>query len=144
MAGRAASRAEWDGFAVSRDAVAGNVRRRLLFALAFVGYNLAVAHRHHAICISGDIGLVSDHDDGDAALAVQQSQRVHDVMGVACIEIAGRLVGKEHGRIVDEGAGDGDALLLAARELARRIALAIAQPEQAERGPRALHARGAG
>ena len=41
----------------------------------------------------------------------------HDLAPVAVIEVAGRLVGQQQARIVDQGAGDGDALLLPAGQL---------------------------
>src|SRR3712207_8863865 len=39
----------------------------------------------------------------------------------AGVEVAGRLVGEHDGRLGDERAGDGDALLLAARHLGRPV-----------------------
>ena len=82
-------------------------------------------------------GFVSDDDDRYAALAVERTQRLHDFMRCARVEIAGRLVGKQQARRIDQGAGDRDALLLAAGELPRRVALAVAEAEQApaRRGP---------
>ena len=67
--------------------------------------------------VAGDVRLVRDHDDGDA-LVVQLLENVHDLDARAAIEIARRLVGEQHVGIVDEGARDGDALLLAAGKLA--------------------------
>ena len=58
----------------------------------------------------------------------------------ARVEIAGRLVGQQQARRVDQRAGDGDALLLAAGELAGRIALAVAEAEQLQRRARPLEA----
>ena len=46
---------------------------------------------------------------------------------VLAVERAGRLVGEQDLRIVDERAGNGDALLLAARELARVVVEAVAE-----------------
>ena len=44
------------------------------------------------------------------------------------VEVAGRLVGQHDRRVVGERARDGDALLLAARELRRIVVRAIGQP----------------
>ena len=41
------------------------------------------------------------------------------------VEVAGRLVGEDQLGVADQGAGDGDALLLAARELARPVLGAV-------------------
>ena len=61
---------------------------------------------------------------------LSDDQRLHDLVRGSRIEIAGRLVGEKQARRVDQRAGDGDALLLAAGELARRVALAIAEAEK--------------
>ena len=60
-------------------------------------------------------------------------QRLHDFMRGARIEIAGRLVGKQQSWVVDQGPRNRHPLLLAARELTWRIALALAQTEELER-----------
>ena len=58
-------------------------------------------------------------DDDRRAAGVDLAEQVHDLERELGIEVAGRLVGQDDRRIVDERAGDGDALLLAARELHR-------------------------
>ena len=70
------------------------------------------------------VGLMRHHDDGEAALVIEPGQELHDLMAARGVEIAGRLVGEQHQRIGDDGARDGDALLLAARKLRRRVMLA--------------------
>ena len=55
----------------------------------------------------------------ETPLAVEFLKGDHDVFGRFRVEIARRLVGQQDRRVVDECPGDGDALLLAARELAR-------------------------
>ena len=98
-----------------------------------------------SIGVGGDVGFVGDDDDGDALLAIEPHQRFHDFVRGAGIEIAGRLVGEQQTGRVDQRPRDRHPLLLAARELAGRIALAVAQTEQLERRPRPLDARtGAG
>ena len=59
------------------------------------------------------------------------------------IEIAGRFVGEQQARLVDQRPCDGHALLLAAGKLARRVALAIAQPEDLKCRAGPLEANGA-
>ena len=46
------------------------------------------------------------------------------------VEVAGRLVGEQHGRPAHEGAGDGDALLLAARKLGRLVPEPVGQADR--------------
>ena len=57
------------------------------------------------------------------------------------IEVAGGLVREQHGRRVGDGTRDGDALLLAAREAGRPMALARVQPETGQQLPRPLPRR---
>ncbi len=116
-------------------------RRRRRLGGALVGDDVAVAHRDDAVGVGGDVGFVGDDDDGHALLAVERDQGLHDLVRGAGVEIAGRLVGEQQARRVDQRARDGDALLLAARELARRVALAVAEAEQPQRPARPLDAR---
>ncbi len=51
---------------------------------------------------------------------VDLAQQLKDAAGRAIVEVPGWLVRNEHKRVVDERAGDRDALLLAARKLARK------------------------
>jgi acyl-CoA thioesterase I len=60
---------------------------------------------------------VGDHDHGSAFFAVQGQDEVEDQAAGGAIQVAGRLVGQKDGRSQSEGAGQGDALLLAAGEL---------------------------
>ena len=48
------------------------------------------------------------------------------------IEVAGRLVRQEQGRIPDDGAGDGDALTLSAGELVRAMTQTALEPHAAQ------------
>jgi hypothetical protein len=79
----------------------------------------------------GDGGGVGHEDEGVAAL-VEVAEDRHDHGLVDGVEVAGGLVGEDQRRLVDQGAGDGDALLLAARELARQVVEALAQPDAAQ------------
>ncbi len=64
----------------------------------------------------------------------------HDLGAALGVEIAGRLVGEEHRRPRDDGARDGDALLLAAGQLGRRVPLAALEADLGERRQRQLAA----
>ncbi len=50
---------------------------------------------------------------------VEALEQLHDLAALAGVQVAGRLVGEDHLRAGDDRAGDGDQLLLAARELVR-------------------------
>ena len=64
--------------------------------------------------------------------AVQVAQNLEDGFGVLSVQIAGGLVGQENRRMIHDGAGDGDALLLAAGERVRFVVQALVDAEQAE------------
>ncbi len=65
---------------------------------------------------------------GQAALGPQPAQEVENLGLDRDVEGRGRLVEEEDARLEDQGAGDGDALALAARELVR-VAVAEGGPE---------------
>ena len=48
------------------------------------------------------------------------------------VEVGGRLVGQEQGRVVGQRPGDGDPLLLAARQVAGPVAQALAEADPLE------------
>ena len=54
------------------------------------------------------------------------------------VEIAGRLVGEQHVGVGDDRAGDGDALLLAAGKLGRRMVPPVLEADLVERRHRRL------
>jgi predicted ABC-type transport system involved in lysophospholipase L1 biosynthesis ATPase subunit len=54
---------------------------------------------------------VRDHDGRLAVLVDRGAQQLEHARAGGGVEVAGRLVGEEHGRPADQGAGDRDALL---------------------------------
>ena len=64
--------------------------------------------------------VVADEEIGEAELAPQLGQKVEDLRLHRDVERAGRLVAHDDARAQHEGAGDGDALALAARQLGRQ------------------------
>ena len=70
---------------------------------------------------------MGDHDD--QAVLGNLLEQVHDLHGSGRVEGAGGLVGKENLRVVDEGAGNGHALHLAAGKLARALVHVLAQAD---------------
>ena len=94
-------------------------------------HQAAVAGAEHPVGIPRDILLVG-HDQHREPAAVQLLELDHDLHARARVEIAGRLVGQDHDRIVDERAGNGYPLLLAAGQLGRPMVPAVAQADHAE------------
>ena len=70
-----------------------------------------VAHRERLLLVVGDV------HEGDAHLAVQRGQLALERLAQLGVERAERFVEQQHPRLQDERAGEGDPLLLAARQL---------------------------
>ena len=70
-----------------------------------------VAHRQRLVLVVGH------EDEGDADVALQALELDLHLFAQLEVERAERLVEQEHLRLDDEGAGEGDALPLAARQL---------------------------
>src|SRR5262245_28899310 len=74
---------------------------------------------------------------------LQLAHQVEDLLGRTCVEVSGRFIGDNQGRIGDDGPGDADALLLAARKLPRTMPEAVRQPDEVQRGKHLALALGA-
>jgi hypothetical protein len=74
---------------------------------------------------------VGDHHDRPALL-VEPGEELEDLGARAGVEVPGRLVGQQQRRAADQGAGDGDALDLAAGQLARIVVGPVAEPDLVE------------
>jgi hypothetical protein len=80
------------------------------------------------------VGVVGDHEDGFVELAIQALKKFEDVFGALGVEVAGRFVGEDEVGVGDDGAGDGDALFLAAGELAGEVVHAVFEANEFEGG----------
>ena len=85
-----------------------------------------------------DAVVVGHHDDRGAVLDGQILEEAHDIAGRIGIEGGGRLVGQDQPRAVGKGARDRHPLALAARQLARLVVDAGAEPEALQHGDAAL------
>ena len=74
--------------------------------------------------------VVRGDDDGDPELAAQRFEQFEHLRPGGAVEVAGRFVGDQESRPRDQRAGDGDALLLAARELVRPVSEAVRSGER--------------
>ena len=72
--------------------------------------------------------VVGDDDQGGSPLALEPAEQAVDLVAGRGVELPGRLIGQDQDRVLDQGPGDGDALLLAARELVRPVVQAVASP----------------
>ena len=83
-----------------------------------VAHHPAVAQLDRAVGVGGQRGVVGHQHQGRPARAVQAREQLDDLRAGGGVEVAGGLVGEQEGGPRGEGAGERDALLLAARELA--------------------------
>jgi hypothetical protein len=65
---------------------------------------------------------------------IERFEQVDHVVAGGAVEVAGRLVGQQHGGLHDGGAGDRDALPLAAGKLVGAVVGALFEAEVLERG----------
>ena len=99
-------------------------RRAELLDLARAHDRDLVRHRHRLVLV------VRDMDEGDADVVLDRLQLELHLLAELQVEGAERLVEQEHARAVDERAGERDALLLAARELARLALVEAGEPDE--------------
>ena len=77
-----------------------------------IGNDPAIAQRNDSIRKFRQVTLVRHQHHGHAALKIQGTNGCHDVERILGVEISGGFIRQHDGRIVDQRAGDGDALLL--------------------------------
>ena len=94
---------------------------------------LALVHFQLAAGMVGRLGIVGHHHDGLLVLAVELLQQGENFIRRGAVQIAGRLVAEQEWGIGDDGAGDADALLLAAGHFARLVAGAVLEAHNLQR-----------
>ncbi len=84
---------------------------------------------------------MGDQDQRRSGFGIHAEQQVDDGLAGAVVEVAGGFVGKQHGGLDDEGAGNRHALFFTAGQLVRVVALAGLQadrPDGLQRGFRGV------
>src|SRR5215212_592238 len=89
--------------------------------------------RYAAIHACRKVEVVGGDEGGKPGCLDERSQRRENVVGSARVEIARGLVGEEDAWRVRDGAGDRDALLLAARKLRGPVGEPVPEPEEGEK-----------
>ena len=89
-------------------------RRVCLYCIFHVPtlYDAAIDEADGAVGEGGEAFVVGYYDEGLPHLVAEVEEELVQLGLVAAVEAAGGLVGKDDRGVVDEGAGDGDALLL--------------------------------
>ena len=83
--------------------------------------NTAVFYMDNPVCHSGQSRVMRDDDNGHAVFSAGILQEFQDGFSGVVVESACRLIAEEQLWIFREGAGDGNALLLAAGKLSREV-----------------------
>ena len=83
-----------------------------------IGTDPSVFNRDDAVGLQRDIFIMGDDDAGLIALLVRYSQQRHDLLSVAAVQIAGRLIRKQDRRMMNQRSSDRHPLLLPAGKLA--------------------------
>ena len=78
-------------------------------------------------------GIVRDHQDRLSQPPIQVAQQVQHGFRVLAVQIAGRLVGQQNRRMIDDGPRDRDPLLLAAGERRGLVMQPVRDAQQIER-----------
>src|SRR5919202_4298159 len=101
-------------------------------AAVLVPHEAPVLHLDHPLAhLVDDLVVVRGHDDGRAR-AVDPVEQAHDPDAGGGVQVPGGLVGEQDRRAVDEGASDGDALLLTAGQLVREAPLLAREADEVE------------
>src|SRR5262245_21752247 len=75
------------------------------------------------------VRVVRDHDDGFVVIAIEFFEQRQRLLRRSRVQVAGRLVGQNKIGVGDDGAGDGDALVLPAGELARLVVYSVSMTD---------------
>lgn len=94
-----------------------------------VGDELAVLDFEYLVVGGDEAAVVGDDDEGGLAFGLEAAEDAVDFVAGAAVEFAGGFVGEEEFGLFDQGAGDGDALLLAAGEGAGAVVEAVAEAD---------------
>ena len=111
------------------------------FRLVLFIHYAAVKQMNLSIGMTRVARIVRDHTNG-CALLVQLAQEFHHSLAVGRVEVSSRLVRQQYQRIARDSSRDRDALLLTARELARKMFGAMSHADAFKRIHHSLLALG--
>ncbi len=98
----------------------------------FITEYAAVMQSDNAIGVVRQSAVMRYQDERGFFFAIELQQEIEDMLTVRAVEIAGGFVGHENGRLGNEGAGQGDALLFSSGKLNRVVAGAIGETNAME------------
>jgi hypothetical protein len=104
---------------------------------------VAVGEAEDLVAALGDVGVVGGDDD-DASAAGDAEDELERLLFGRVVEFGGELVGEQDVGFGDEGARDGDALLLAAGQFLDEVVSVATEPDTLEHAGRIATYVGAG
>src|SRR5262245_17845658 len=110
---------------------ADEMNERLLLH-GLVRGDFSVTNENNAMGVLRNVVLVRDQNDG-IALTVQIGEEGHDFFAGLGVEVAGRLVGENDRRRIDESACDGYALTLASGKFIGLVVHAVGEFDAGKR-----------
>jgi len=93
------------------------IRRRMRSVHIVDLDDFTIVHAGDAVGVVKNAVVMSDDQNGSILATGDVLEEFHDDMAVFRIERRGGFIADDELRLMDEGAGDGDTLLLTAREL---------------------------
>ncbi len=100
--------------------------------------NLAIVHAGNAVCVRKDTVVMCDDDHGAVRRARDFAEKIEHDLAVARIQCGGGFVTNDQWRLMDQGAGDGNALLLAAGEFVGALFPTVPEADLLKNFTRAL------
>ena len=91
------------------------------------------------VCFPGQLVVVRDHDDCFFVLCMESVKDFQDSVACRCVQVTGRFIGEEDFGIVDECAGESDALLFAAGQLLGAVSESFSEAEFVQQFACLLH-----
>jgi hypothetical protein len=76
--------------------------------------NLPILHMQGPVAHAGEFFVMGDYKKGLAHFIAQAHKKFMQFFGIGAVEVAGRLIGKYDGRVIDQRPGHGHPLLFAA------------------------------
>src|SRR5262245_48448216 len=102
-------------FAVA-EAVCAYCTSCLYLYISFIAYELPAFDLDDALGLSGQLQIMGNNDERGAGFLVEVEQELDYFVARFCIEVAGRLIGKENAWIVGKCAGQRYTLLFSPGE----------------------------
>src|SRR2546425_6205965 len=110
---------------------------------AFGMGDFAIVHVGNRVCEMEHPVVVCDDDDGPVGLHGGGSEKLQHPLAGGVVKRRGGFIAHDQAGLVDEGAGEGNTLLLAAGELAGQRIETVPQAKSSQQGSRAVKGLGA-